>query len=90
MKNKKTITKIRSATKKTARKTQTFMKKINKKATDISSTLKKQWDKEQPQREELKKSINKTLEDGIKIGGNVFKTIRKDVNEIKKQNKAKK
>lgn len=90
MKKKKTIKKIKSATKDITKKTGSFMKKANKKANDIASTLKKQWKKEQPQREKFKIAASKALGDGIKISGDVFETIRKDINEIKRQNKAKK
>lgn len=86
MKKKKTIRKIKSATKDIAKKTKSFMKKAN----GIVGTLKKQWEKEQPQREKFKIAANKALGNGIKISGDVFATVRKDINEIKRQNKAKK
>ena len=33
-------------------------------------------------REELKKAVGNALEDGIKIGGDIFETIKKDIKEI--------
>lgn len=87
MKNKKTINKIKSTTKGVAKKTKSFLKKTNKKADEIANILEKQWTKEQPQREKFKKDAGKALEHGIKISGDVFETIKKDIDEIKKQNK---
>lgn len=72
------------------KKTGSFLKKTSKKAGEIASALEKQWKKEKPQREKLKKAAAKALKNGIKIGGDIFETIRKDINEIKKQGKAKK
>lgn len=88
MKNKKTIRKIKSTTKGVAKKTKAFLKKTNKKADEIANILEKQWKKEQPQREKLKKDASKVLEHGIKISGDVFETIKRDIDEIKKQGKA--
>ena len=82
--------KIESKTKEMTKKTKLFVKKANKEADNIVSTLKKQWKKEQPGRERLKTAAKKTLENGLKISGDVFETIRKDVNEIKRQKGAKK
>lgn len=90
MKNKKIIKKIKSSAKSVTKKTKSLVKKTNKKASKIVKTLKKEWRKEQPQREKLKSAANKALEHGIKISGDVFETIRKDLDEINKQNKGKK
>lgn len=90
MTNKKT----RSVTKGIIKKTELFIGKANKKADKTVKTLKKEWKKEKPQREEykekLKNAVNRALEDGIKIGGDVLKTIEKDINEINGRNKNKK
>lgn len=90
MKKKKAIKKIKSATKDVAKKTGSFLGKTNKKAGEIVNTFEKQWKKERPQREKIKKAANKVLKDSAKIGSDVFETIRKDIDEIKKQGKAKK
>jgi len=90
MQKKKTIKKIKLATKDVTKKTKSLLKKTNKKAIDIASTLKKQWKKERPQRDKFKRATKKALENSVKIGGDVFETIRNDINEIKRQNKAKK
>lgn len=87
---KKAIKKIKSATKDMTKKTESFLKKTGKKASEIASTLEKQWKKERPQREKLKKAADKALENGIKISGDVFETVRKDINEIKRRGKVKK
>jgi len=73
-------------TKKVSNKTGVFMKKAGKKAGKMAKILKKEWKKEQPQREELIKVGKKMLRHGIKIGGDVFETIKKDLNEINNQN----
>lgn len=86
MKKKKTIKKIKSATKDIKKKTKLFTEKVD----DIAGLLKKQWKKEQPEREKFKIATDKALKNGIKIGNDVFETIKKDVNEIKRQNKTKK
>ncbi|MDP3901522.1 MAG: hypothetical protein Q8Q37_00910 [bacterium] len=85
MSNKKTIKRIKSKTKNKAKKAKLFIKKANKNVNDIVSILKKQWKKEQPQREEFKISAQKVLENSIKMGSDVFETVKKDINEIKKQ-----
>jgi hypothetical protein len=90
MEKKKTIKKIKSTTKDITKKTKSFLKKTSKKAGEVVNTLEKQWKKEQPQREKLKKVANKTLKNSIKISEDVFETIKKDIDEIKKQNKSKK
>jgi len=89
MKNKITVKKIKSVAKKASNKTGVFMKKAGKKAGKISEALQKEWKKEQPQREELMKAGKRALEHGIKIGGDVFETIKKDINEINHQKKGK-
>jgi len=89
MKKKKTIKKIESATKAMAKKTKSFAKKTSKKVSNVTSTLQKEWKKEQPQREKLKNAANKALEHGVKIGNDVFETIKKDIKEINNQNKSK-
>jgi len=86
MKNKITTKKIKSVAKKVSKKTGVFMKKAGKKAGKMAKTLQKEWKKEQPEREELMRVANKALEHGIKIGGDVFETIKKDINEINNQN----
>lgn len=86
MKNKITTKKIKSAAKKASSKAGAFMKKVGKKAGKMSAALQKQWKKEQPQREEFMNTVNKVLEHGIKIGGDVFETIKKDINEINNPN----
>jgi hypothetical protein len=88
MKKKKTIKKIESVAKGAVIKTKSFMKKTNKKVSNIASTLKEEWEKEQPQREKLKNAASKVLERGMKISGDVIETIRKDIGEINnKKNK---
>jgi len=72
--------------KKVSNETGIFMKKAGKKASKMARTLQKEWKKEQPQREELMKAGKKALEHGIKIGGDIFETIKKDINEINNQN----
>lgn len=89
MKKKKTIKKIKSATKGAAKKTKSFVKKTSNKVSDVADNLQKQWKKEQPQREKLKKAANNALENSVKIGNDVFETIRKDIKEINTQNKSK-
>lgn len=69
-----------------SKKTKSFIKKAGKGAGKISKTIQKQWKKEQPRREKLMIAANKALKHGIKIGGDVFETIRKDLNEINNQN----
>lgn len=86
MKNKITTKKIKLVAKKVSNKTEVFMKKAGKKAGKMSESLQKQWKKEQPQREELMEAGKKALEHGIKIGGDVFEIIKKDINEINNQN----
>jgi hypothetical protein len=87
MKNKITTKKIKSVAKKMSNKTGVFMKKAGKKAGKMAKTLQKEWKKEQPQREELMNSANKAFEHGIKIGGDIFETIKKDINEINNKGK---
>ena len=82
MKNKITTKKIKSVTKSVSKKTGSFIKKTGQKAGKIVKTLQTQWKKEQPEREKLMNTANKALEQGIKIGGDVFETIKKDINEI--------
>jgi hypothetical protein len=89
MKKKKTIKKIKSATKSMAKKTKSFAKKTSNKVSNIADTLQKEWKKEQPQREKLEKAASKALEHSVKIGGDVFETIRKDIDKINKQKKGK-
>lgn len=72
------------------KKTKSFIKKAGKKTSDIVSALETQWEKEKPQREKLKISAKKALENGIKVGSDVFETIKRNVDEIKKQKGAKK
>lgn len=86
MKNKITTKKIKSVAKAVSKKTELFMKKTGKKAGKIVKTLQQQWKKEQPEREELMNNANKALEQGVKIGGDVFETIKKDINEINNKN----
>ena len=86
MKNKITTKKIKSVAKKVSNDTGVFIKKAGKKAGKMAKTLQKEWKKEQPEREELMKVGKKALEHGIKIGGDVFETIKKDMNEINNQN----
>lgn len=86
MKNKITTKKIKSVAKRVSNKTGVFMKKAGKKAGKMAKILQKEWKKEQPQREELIKAANKAFEHGIKIGGDVYETIKKDINEINNQN----
>lgn len=90
MKNKKTIKKIESTTKDIAKKTKSFVKKTSTKVSHVADTLQKQWKKEEPQREKLKNAASKTLEYGVKIGTDVFETIKKDIEEINSKNKKKK
>ena len=90
MNKKKTIKKIESATKDMAKKTKSFAKKTSNKVSNVASTLQKQWKKEQPQREKFKNAANKALEQGVKIGNDVFETIKKDIKEINNKNKSKK
>ncbi len=85
-----------------AKKTGTFMKKAGKKANTeggkMVKAFKKEWKKEQPQREEYKKKIMETankagvrgmelfkegVKNSVKIGGDVADTIKKDINEIR-------
>jgi hypothetical protein len=87
MEKKKTIKKIKSVTKGMTKKTELFLKRTSKEASGIAGTIEKQWKKERPQREKLKKVAQKALANGIKISGDVFKTIRKDIYEIKRQGK---
>ena len=81
MKNKITTKKIKSVAKKVSNKTGVFMKKAGKKAGKMSEALQKEWKKEQPQREELMNAANKAFEHGVKIGGDVFETIKKDIKQ---------
>jgi len=90
MKKKKTIKKIKLSTKGMAKKTKSFVKKASKEVSGVANTLQKQWKKEQPQREKLKNAAKKMLEDGVKISGDVFETIKKDIEEIRNKNKGKK
>jgi len=88
MKNKITTKKIKSAAKKVSSKTKVFVKTAEKKAGKIADSFKKEWKKEQPQREELMRAGKKALENGLKIGGDVLETIKKDIAEISsKKNK---
>jgi len=93
MKKKKTIKKTRLSAKGVVKKRESFIGKANKKADKAVKALKKEWKKEQPRREEykeeLKNVVNKVLENGIKIGGDVFETIKKDINEINDRSKNK-
>ncbi|MDP3988769.1 MAG: hypothetical protein Q8P93_00845 [bacterium] len=73
MAKKKTIKKIRSAT-----------KTIAKKTSKIAGALGKQWKKEEPQRKKLKKTANNVLKNSYKISSDVIKTIRKDIGEMKR------
>ncbi|MDP3982008.1 MAG: hypothetical protein Q8P70_00430 [bacterium] len=90
MNKKKTIKKIKSSAKDIKSKTISFVKKATKKTNNAVSILKTQWEKEQPHREKFKIYAQKALENSTKIGNDVFKTIKKDINEIKKQKKSKK
>ena len=89
MKKKKTIKKIESVTKDMAKKTKSFVKKTSNKVSDVANTLQKQWKKEQPQREKLKNTASKVLEHGVKISGDIFETIKKDIEEINNHKKGK-
>jgi hypothetical protein len=86
MKNKKTNKKIKLTTKSVVKGTKSFVKKASNKAAEMKNTLQKQWKKEQPQREELMTNANKALEQGIKIGGDIFETIKKDMKAINTPN----
>ncbi len=90
MKNKKTIKKIKSSAKGIVKNTKTFLKKTNKQADQLALALKKEWKKEAPQREQLKQTTKRALGHGLKIGNDVFETIRKDIKEIQSQKKGKK
>lgn len=81
--------KIKTIVKGAAKKTGSFIKKTNTKAGEMAKNLKKEWKKEKPQREELKKTAGKAFGQGMKIGKDVFETIKKDLNEIKKSNNKK-
>jgi len=81
MKNKKTIGKIKLTTTDIKKKAKSFTKKV----TSVADTLKKQWEKEQPQRDKFKIFAKKALKNGIKISDDVFETIQKDINEIKSE-----
>ena len=96
------IKKIKVFAKSVGKKTRTFMKKAGKKANTeggkIIKAVKKEWKKEQPQREEYKKKIIETankaearamklfkegIKNSIKIGSDVADTIKKDIKEIR-------
>ncbi len=94
--------KFKKITKSAVKKTGVFMKMANKKAGKAVKAIKKEWKKEQPQRDQYKKEIkiaaekagkkglkifNKGLKNSIKIGGDVADVIKKDLKEIYKNNK---
>lgn len=74
--------KIGSATRNTVKKAGVLMKKADKGAGKAVSAFQKQWKKEGPEREKYIKNIKK-------VSGDVFDVIRKDINEIRNNNKGK-
>ena len=76
------------------KKTRSFIGRVNKKVDMAAKAFRKDWKKGQPKREkykeELRNTVNKVLENSIKISGDVFKTIKKDLKEINNRNKNKK
>ena len=104
MMKKKTIKKIKAITKSVSRKGGVVMKKAKKEAGKVGQAIKKEWKREAPQRARYKKEIsaaaqkagakglamlNTGLNHGLKIGGDVYETIRKDINEIRSAKKTK-
>lgn len=78
--------KIRSKVKVTVEKTKALVKKVNVKVIKTTKSLQKKWKTEKPRRENFKKGLktgaNKMFSDGLKIGRDVAKVIRKDIQEI--------
>lgn len=89
MKTKATLRKIKSTTQKVSRKTKVLVKTAGAKASEMTKNLQQEWKKEQPQRDALARSARAALGRGIKIGGDVYKTIANDVREIKHKNRKK-
>ena len=83
--------KIKSAVGNARKKTGLLIKKAKKKGGEVVKSFRKEWKKEQPHREkygeELKEAARKALEGGVKIGGDVVETIKKDINEIRGHDK---
>lgn len=81
---KKAVKRLTSAAKGAAKKTRVLLKKAGKNAAVTATALRKEWKKQQPQREIY-------IGQAKKIGGDVIATIQKDVNEFRaQQNKGKK
>ncbi len=80
MKKQKTVKKIKSSVRSAIAKTGSFIKKANKKADKAVKVLAKEWKKETPQREKYLRQAKKVGEKLNKISGDVFETIKKDLN----------
>ena len=80
--NKKTKLKVRVI----AKKTRSLAKKINVKVSKTVKSIKKEWKKEKPRRDDFKKELkvgaSKMFDDAIKIGKDVAKVIKKDIRDI--------
>lgn len=98
MKN-KTVKKIESVAKATAKKTAVLINKADKEILKAAKVIQKEWKKSEPKREEYKKEIKKAankagvkgvalfkagVKNSIKIGGDIAKVVKKDVNKIRK------
>ena len=80
--SKKKFKKTKSAARSILKKTRSFIGKANKMARKTAGAVQKEWKRERPRREEY-------MQNARKVGGDVVKTIRRDIAEIRrtKQNK---
>ncbi len=98
--NKKTKKKIKSFTRSAAKETRVLMKKADKQVGKMAKAIQKEWKETKPQREKYKAELEVAakkagkegarllkigLKNGIKIGGDVFDVVRKDVREMNKK-----
>ena len=73
---KKAVKRLTAAAKGAAKKTRVLLKKAGKHAAVTTTALRKEWKKQQPQREQ-------SIREFKRIGGDVIATIRKDMNEAR-------
>lgn len=74
--SKKTVKKITLATKRAAKKTESFARKAHTEVGKTATAIRKEWKREKPQRDEQIKNFRK-------VGGDVVETIKKDMKEIR-------
>jgi hypothetical protein len=80
------VKKLKIIAKKVAKKTTFLVKKTGKQAGQVIKSAKKEWKREKPRRDEytgeLKVAIKELFKNGVRVGGDVIKTIKKDIGEI--------